>query len=67
MWNGLKYAGILAGMLCGMTTVSAAQHTQTNQTAPQRTAQSEASIGLNKFDLLKQYLGTASGGDGSIE
>lgn len=24
-----------------------------------------ASVGLNKFDLFKQYLGTASGGDGS--
>ena len=25
-----------------------------------------ASVGLNKFDLFKQYLGTASGGDGGM-
>jgi hypothetical protein len=31
-----------------------------------KTQSVQSSIGLNKFDLFKQYLGTASGGDGGL-
>jgi hypothetical protein len=51
-WN-LVFAP-LAGLLLGLSTFSVS-----NAAPP------VPIVGLNKFDLFKQYLGTASGGDGS--
>ena len=65
--DSMKYSVLLFVMTFSTTTVSANPLLQSKQAAPQISAPINASIGLNKVDLLIQYLGTASGGDGSAE